>query len=383
MNAAGTVTYFLWDGLNLLQTLNADGSVKEERTNSRTRISGIGQLVEIFRPSEGVQKIYPIMDPRGAITKWMQSDGTTILAAREYDAFGQIIPNSATGTWPSMDGYQGQAWEEILSANGSQRLILTPTRIYNPSMGLFISKDPLVIGDPAEVGNRSLFRKDFDSDSIESNSQDSHYTLPARLYISLSAILAQMDPLAIQIWKSASSKDRFAGISRSLERAMRFLRRHSLEAYSYTGGRPTLRVDPQGLLAFDAHAGSDCADCEGDCSGTGIEYLWLPGSCLDVFPNEEDEDFNREMNRTINRVQRKAGGRSQYECQEKSGDCVCQGSKIPKVNWIRQEYEVEGPHGVPALFCEVILMATAEGQCGKELPVPPEEPSLPPDDYRV
>jgi hypothetical protein len=35
-------------------------------------------------------------------------------ASREYDAFGTIIPNSLTGTWPGRWGYQGQAWIEIL-----------------------------------------------------------------------------------------------------------------------------------------------------------------------------------------------------------------------------------------------------------------------------
>ena len=146
MVANGTPTYFLWNGLDLLQEQNADGTVKEEHTNAQTPIAGIAQLVETNRPGQvaSLQKIYPCMDPRGTITKWVESDGTTILASREYDAFGTIIPNSPTGTWPGRWGYQGQAWLEILSNDGTQRFLLSPTRFYNPTDGIFFQRDPLI-----------------------------------------------------------------------------------------------------------------------------------------------------------------------------------------------------------------------------------------------
>jgi RHS repeat-associated protein len=155
MVAAGTATYFVWDGPNLLQELNADGTTKEEHTNARTPIAGIGQLVETNRPGQTPQKIYPVMDPRGTITKWVQSDGSTILAAREYDAFGTIIPNSLTGTWPGRWGYQGQTWMEIMSANGSQRLLASPTRIYDSVDGRFILRD--IVAQPTK--NRYVYAK--------------------------------------------------------------------------------------------------------------------------------------------------------------------------------------------------------------------------------
>jgi RHS repeat-associated protein len=144
MTAGGTTTYFLWNGPNLLQELNADGTVKEEHTNAQTSIGGIGQLVETNRPGQAQPKIYPIMDPRGSITNWIQSDGTTVFAAREYDAFGTIITNSVVGTWPGRFGYQGQAWLEIFSANAAQRLLLSPTRIYDPVTGRFLQNEPLL-----------------------------------------------------------------------------------------------------------------------------------------------------------------------------------------------------------------------------------------------
>jgi RHS repeat-associated protein len=143
MVAAGTPTYFLWDGMNLLQELNADGTVKEEHAGVR---HGIAQLLETYRPASpgSDQKIYPLMDPRGSIVKWMKSDGTTVLASREYDAFGRLIPNAATGTWPGRFGYEGQTWIEIFSSNAAQRLLLSPFRLYDPTDGRFVQNEPLL-----------------------------------------------------------------------------------------------------------------------------------------------------------------------------------------------------------------------------------------------
>jgi RHS repeat-associated protein len=151
LNKNGTINYFLWDNLDLLQELKADGTVQEEYTQAKSPIAGIGQLVETNRPGATPQKIYPVMDPRGTITKYIQSDGNTVLASREYDAFGTIIPNSPSGTWPGIFGYQGQAWQEILSADKAQRLLLSPTRVYDPVDGRFVSKDPLALKGPSNA----------------------------------------------------------------------------------------------------------------------------------------------------------------------------------------------------------------------------------------
>lgn len=141
----GTLTYFLWNKLNLLEERNAGGAVTSRHTHGRAPLAGIGQIVQTFRPSESAsdQRIYPVMDQRGSITKWHKSDGTTILASREYDAFGQIIPNSSVGTWPHRFGYQGQAWLEIYSGNSAQRLVLSKYRLYDPTDGRFIQADLL------------------------------------------------------------------------------------------------------------------------------------------------------------------------------------------------------------------------------------------------
>lgn len=93
---------------------------------------------------EALKRIYPVQDPRGSISKWIQSDGVTVLGAREYDAFGQGIPNSAWGSWPRRYSYQGQTWMRIASGDQSQSLLLSPFRLYSPEDGVFIQNEPLL-----------------------------------------------------------------------------------------------------------------------------------------------------------------------------------------------------------------------------------------------
>jgi len=103
--------------------------------------------VEVNRPVSAGEAL-PGHGSTRSITKYIQSDGTTVFASREYDAFGNLIPNAASGTWPGLFGYQGQAWQEILSADGAQRLLMSHTRLYDPADGRFLTRDPLRLAIP-------------------------------------------------------------------------------------------------------------------------------------------------------------------------------------------------------------------------------------------
>lgn len=141
---SGTAAYFLWDGLNVLEELNPDLTTKERLTNRLSPIAGIGQVVESFRPAESapLQRLHPLLDSRGSIVKWHGSDGSTVLAAREYDAFGQTIPNSKAGTWPNRLTYQGNTWQELFSGGGAKSFLFSPYRIYDPVDGRFLQNEP-------------------------------------------------------------------------------------------------------------------------------------------------------------------------------------------------------------------------------------------------
>jgi hypothetical protein len=55
----------------------------------------------------------------------------TLPAAREYNAFGELIPGSSSGSWPGRFGYQGQGWLEAKSGDGDQRFLLSRSRAYD------------------------------------------------------------------------------------------------------------------------------------------------------------------------------------------------------------------------------------------------------------
>ena len=238
--------------------------MKDEHTNAMTPVAGIGQLVQTNRPGQGaaLQKIYPIMDMRGTITKWVESDGSTILASQEYDAFGTIIPNSAVGTWPNRFGYQGQAWMDITSADGTQRFLFSPTRPYSPTDGIFIQKDPLT--KIALTGN--TIAPDF-KNVINRNRQTK-----VRLHSSLGGLLGIVNPTLMQNW----SDDPL-----SIERILRFLGKDpamtKLPPYTYVNWCPTCQVDPQGL----SPEGSSCVVCEGPCNGIRLSGDSVDGPCPD------------------------------------------------------------------------------------------------------
>jgi len=209
MNANGTLAYFLWDDTGLLEERDAGGTVTERHTHGVSPIKGIGTVVQSFRPTQAaaLQRIYPVMDPRGSITQWHESDETTVLAGREYDAFGQIIPNSATGTWPNRFGYQGQLWLEVLSGNSTQRLLLSPTRIYDPATGRFLSRDPLNLGNPSNLG-MGLYERD--PEFIPFNSQKRKDRFLTRFLghgtnaytIVSSNPVTKVDPIGLQEWQN-------------------------------------------------------------------------------------------------------------------------------------------------------------------------------------
>jgi YD repeat-containing protein len=243
---AATATYFLWEGVDVLQELNADGSVKEEHTHLKSPVEGIASLVETYRPSQPAsdQNITPLMDQRGSICKWLKSDGTTVLAGREYDAFGTIIPGSAVGAWPGRFGYQGQAWMEVLSGNGSQRLLTSPYRIYIPETGGFAQADPLRKQSTASFTRTSRAPVRLESQLASCTGRSKRRTSTDTCSQEGAACARHHDHLDhrdVRPEKVASWSSIECGYCRAALREL-------LDEYLYSGNRPTGEtVDPTGL----------------------------------------------------------------------------------------------------------------------------------------
>jgi hypothetical protein len=65
---SGAATYYAWDGPRLLETRNADKTLKARFTHGRASIEGIGSCVEILRASDS-KRFYCLFDHRGSAWK--------------------------------------------------------------------------------------------------------------------------------------------------------------------------------------------------------------------------------------------------------------------------------------------------------------------------
>jgi YD repeat-containing protein len=137
IDRGGTDSYFLWDGLNLLEERDGSGNLVARYTHGYTRIPGIGSIVEIYKPGTPNKTYYLAMDHRGSAYV-ISDESQTEIGRRQYDAFGRVL--SQTGTWPVDVGYQS-GWLE-LSISG-RRLLFSPSRLYDPETGRFLGRDPL------------------------------------------------------------------------------------------------------------------------------------------------------------------------------------------------------------------------------------------------
>ncbi len=134
IDKGGTVSYYLWDGLNLLEERDSSGNLIARYSYGYSSIYGIGSCVEIYQQASE-HKYTLVMDHRGTAYVLLDETGTEI-GRRWYDAFGVLL--GSAGTWPVDLGYQSN-W---LSFNiGGIDLCLSKYRIYVPGLGIFTQRD--------------------------------------------------------------------------------------------------------------------------------------------------------------------------------------------------------------------------------------------------
>jgi hypothetical protein len=143
-NRAGTVTYFLWDGSNLLEERNSDGSLKVRYSNGMTQIPGIGSVIEAQRTAGGATYYqYLCMDHRGTVAAVTDVNQSTLLTYTQ-DAFGRQLAGigGSTPAVPNELIYQTN-WRTPLI--GGQYYWFSPSRIGDPIIGRFLGRDQLPI----------------------------------------------------------------------------------------------------------------------------------------------------------------------------------------------------------------------------------------------
>lgn len=135
--AGGTVVNYLYDGNKLIA----------EKDNSGTLIASYiyddrEQLVSVRK---GGQNYYYHFNGHGDVTKITNQSGS-VVASYEYDAWGNITSLSGSFAGSQPFRYAGYLYDP---ETGLYYLI---NRYYDPSIGRFISKDPLFSSPPDSLG---------------------------------------------------------------------------------------------------------------------------------------------------------------------------------------------------------------------------------------
>lgn len=150
-----TITY-LWDDYNIIAE-----SVSQDNTTSTTHnvwgldlsgtlqsAGGVGGLVAVIQGRDGSPScpLLPCYDANGNITEYISNDGT-IVAHYEYSLFGEITAQSGALSNSFTHRFSTKPWCPIT------RLSEYEFRMYNQSLGRWISRDPI-----EEEGGLNLYK---------------------------------------------------------------------------------------------------------------------------------------------------------------------------------------------------------------------------------
>ena len=127
--------YLLWDGLNVMEERNSDGTLYARYTYGYSPIYGIGSCVEVFVPGSPDKTYTLVMDHRGTAYVLLDESGAEV-GRRFYDAFGVLL--GQTGSWPLDLGYQAN-WLTVHI--GAKWWALSAARLYDFATGRFTQRD--------------------------------------------------------------------------------------------------------------------------------------------------------------------------------------------------------------------------------------------------
>src|ERR1043165_3939077 len=140
INNAGVVTYYLWDGLKLLEERKADGNLMARYTHGYAPNADIGTIAEVQRQTPtALYYQYPHMDHRGTVYAVSDAAGAVQLSYTQ-DAFGrEVAPVAGANPAVPNDNVYQTNWKTM--EFGGKRLMLSKYRVDDPSTGVFGSRD--------------------------------------------------------------------------------------------------------------------------------------------------------------------------------------------------------------------------------------------------
>lgn len=128
LDRSGALTYYVYDGFNLVQEMDADGAVKATYIH--------GQMIDHpISMTRGGNVYYFLYDQLGSVLGLADATGTVVTAYR-YDPWGNIITTTGS-TVENPFRFTGREWD------ADADLYYYRTRYYDPSVGRFISRDKI------------------------------------------------------------------------------------------------------------------------------------------------------------------------------------------------------------------------------------------------
>jgi len=127
------LSYFAWDGMNLLSEQDSAGAVTADYAHGYAPIPGIGTLAGAKMENAYYQ--YPVYDHRGTVSR-LTDEGGNVVAYYEYDAWGNSLRCDEAAEVENRFRYHSN-WMKLHSG------YLSPTRIYRPEIGSFLQRDPV------------------------------------------------------------------------------------------------------------------------------------------------------------------------------------------------------------------------------------------------
>jgi RHS repeat-associated protein len=147
-------TWFVYDGWNLLCTLDVGGSTLDvgsslvwgpDLSGTMQGAGGIGGLIFVDFPANATLSSSPFYDGNGNVLGLLAADGQTVTARYEYGPFGEAL--AKTGPAADLNPFR---WSTKFTDESG--LVYYGYRFYNPETGRWVSRDPI-----GERGGMNLY----------------------------------------------------------------------------------------------------------------------------------------------------------------------------------------------------------------------------------
>jgi RHS repeat-associated protein len=131
-NVNGQITQYVYDGQDILLEYSGGGTVEARYTHGPS-------VDEVLSVKRGAETYFVETDSLGSVVR--VTDGANVAAAYEYNSFGKVTGQTGTTQTPYL--FQGREFDQ------ESGLYYYRARYYDPSVGRFLSEDPMAFAGSA------------------------------------------------------------------------------------------------------------------------------------------------------------------------------------------------------------------------------------------